>query len=66
MSNSDNSLNPDLLQKWLDKIDKANQNNIFCHCRDCDWEWIDSSLNPKCRCGSANIETIACWQFPDD
>ncbi|TVQ48132.1 MAG: hypothetical protein EA365_01670 [Gloeocapsa sp. DLM2.Bin57] len=66
MSNFSDQLKPEERQKWLNKIAKANQNNIFCHCRDCDWEWVDSDLGNNCRCGSFNIERIACWQFPDD
>ncbi|ELR96952.1 hypothetical protein [Gloeocapsa sp. PCC 73106] len=59
-------LKPDLLKEWLDKIEIANHHNIFCHCRACGWEWIDSNLEAICKCGSSDLETIACWQFPDD
>lgn len=56
-----------LLREWQEKIEIANQNNIFCHCQNCDYEWIDSTLDAICRnCGSKKVEHIACWQFPDD
>jgi Zn finger protein HypA/HybF involved in hydrogenase expression len=53
-------------QEWLSKIETANRNNIFCHCRQCQREWIDSTFEAVCQCGSHNVETISCWQFPDD
>ncbi len=54
----------DELQLWRSKITTANRNNIFCHCRRCDREWVASDREP-CTCGSQDVETIACWQFPD-
>ena len=55
------------IQQWQLKIKTANYNNIFCHCRDCRYEWIDSSFEASCTtCGSTNVEHISCWQFPDD
>ncbi|HEY9830243.1 MAG TPA: hypothetical protein V6D26_06665 [Stenomitos sp.] len=54
------------LQDWKSKIDVANRNNIFCHCRTCGAEWVDSSFDAVCRCGSSKVERISCWQFPDD
>jgi hypothetical protein len=47
MSDFPHQLEPEERQKWLNKIVKANQNNIFCHCRDCDWEWVDSPKRDK-------------------
>ncbi|HBB31408.1 MAG TPA: hypothetical protein DDZ80_07525 [Cyanobacteria bacterium UBA8803] len=55
-----------LMRDWRFKIEVANQNNIFCHCRCCGYEWVDSSLNAACPCGNSDVEHIACWQFPDD
>ncbi|NBD14983.1 MAG: hypothetical protein GVY04_02190 [Cyanobacteria bacterium] len=56
-----------LIQQWQRKIERANQNNIFCHCRDCGQEWVDSQEEVTCsKCGSNNLEQIRCWQFPDD
>ncbi|NBD32176.1 MAG: hypothetical protein GVY17_04190 [Cyanobacteria bacterium] len=58
--------NNDLIQQWQRKIKFANQNNIFCHCRDCGQEWVDSQEEVICgQCGSKNLEQIRCWQFPD-
>ncbi len=51
--------------QWQAAIAEANRHNIFCHCKLCDREWV-TSVNPGgCECGSREIETIACWQFPD-
>ena len=66
MSDFSSQLEPDKLQEWLDKIATANRNNIFCHCRHCGWEWIDSTFEAICQCGSSDVERISCWQFPDD
>ena len=61
------SENDPLIQQWRRKIEVANQNNLFCHCRDCGEEWVDSQEDVTCiQCGSRNIQQIACWQFPDD
>lgn len=58
--------NSDLTQ-WHQGIENANRNNIFCHCRACGHEWADSSFDVTCpKCSSKNIESISCWQFPDD
>ena len=58
-------LEPEELKLWQAKINTANRNNIFCHCRRCGWEWIDSKFDVLCRCGSKDVQTISCWQFPD-
>ncbi len=55
---------PAELQAWWRKIEVANRNNILCHCRRCDREWVASSF-VACSCGSADVEHISCWQFPD-
>ena len=56
-----------LFAQWRSKISIANRNNIFCHCHQCEEEWIDSTFEVKCiKCGSSKVETISCWQFPDD
>jgi hypothetical protein len=54
------------LRQWKSKIDVANHNNIFCHCRTCEAEWVDSCFDAVCSCGSSDVERISCWQFPDD
>ncbi|KOR34161.1 MULTISPECIES: hypothetical protein [Planktothricoides] len=55
------------LEQWRKNLAVANRNNIFCHCRNCEAEWVDSSEDNLCpECGSRNIEHISCWQFPDD
>ena len=59
-------LEPDELHQWRTKIDTANRHNILCHCRCCGWEWIDSTFEAICQCGSSDVERISCWQFPDD
>ncbi|PSO48468.1 MAG: hypothetical protein BRC33_09800 [Cyanobacteria bacterium SW_9_44_58] len=55
-----------LIQQWWRKVELADRNNIFCHCRDCGEEWVDSQKDVACaNCGSNNLEQIRCWQFPD-
>lgn len=54
------------IRSWQSKIQIANNNNIFCYCRTCKAEWVDSSFAAVCNCGSSNVEHISCWQFPDD
>jgi rubrerythrin len=55
------------IRNWQEKIAIANQNNIFCHCRTCSYEWVDSTFEAVCpNCGSKKVERISCWQFPDD
>ena len=66
MSDLPSQLSPDERQEWLDKIEIANRNNIFCHCRRCGQDWIDSTFEATCQCGSSEVERISCWQFPDD
>lgn len=58
-------LSPTELQEWQRCLAEANKNNILCHCRQCDREWV-ASTNETCSCGSTRVEHIACWQFPDD
>ncbi|MDJ0704763.1 MAG: hypothetical protein QNJ46_15885 [Leptolyngbyaceae cyanobacterium MO_188.B28] len=58
-------LTPEELRDWRARLAEANRNNIFCHCRMCDREWI-ASTQVACQCGSQSVEYIACWQFPDD
>lgn len=66
MSETPRVLDDDELHNWQLNIAEANRNNIFCHCRQCGYEWVDSVEEVSCdRCGSKNIEQIACWQFPD-
>ncbi|MBR8835504.1 MAG: hypothetical protein DSM106950_16155 [Stigonema ocellatum SAG 48.90 = DSM 106950] len=60
---------PDYSQvhEWHKAIEEANRNNIFCHCRSCGYEWVDSSRDAICsNCTSIDVEHISCWQFPDD
>lgn len=57
-------LSPQDLADWQHTLAVANYNNVLCHCRDCDREWV-SSAPERCTCGSDRIESIACWQFPD-
>ena len=67
MSESTSRQDTSLTHKWRKKIEVANRNNIFCHCRSCDYEWVDSSVDVVCSsCGSKDVERISCWQFPDD
>jgi len=67
MKNEKSQLNHQTLQEWRNKIEIANQHNIFCHCRDCGYEWVDSGLKTGCtQCQSDRVERISCWQFPDD
>lgn len=56
-----------LLESWRLKIEVANRNNIFCHCRICGYEWVESKDDAICsNCGSKSVQKILCWQFPDD
>ncbi|MBF2078409.1 MAG: hypothetical protein IGR76_07780 [Synechococcales cyanobacterium T60_A2020_003] len=57
---------PAHLPDWWREIDNAHRNNILCHCRECDRQWVDSTFDAACQCGSRNVERISCWQFPDD
>ncbi|BAZ07401.1 hydrogenase maturation nickel metallochaperone HypA [Calothrix sp. NIES-3974] len=69
MSMSDNFpfQNPDQLKQWHQGIENANRNNIFCHCRTCGYEWMDSKFDVPCpQCISKDVESISSWQFPDD
>ncbi|MFB2769163.1 hypothetical protein ACE1AT_07685 [Pelatocladus sp. BLCC-F211] len=53
--------------QWYQDIDNANRNNIFCHCRACGYEWMDSKKEATCvKCGNKDVESISAWQFPDD
>ncbi|WP_318730602.1 hypothetical protein [Roseofilum sp. Guam] len=54
------------IDRWKHKIDVANEHNVFCHCHQCDYEWVSSAQNQPCpECQSDRIERILCWQFPD-
>lgn len=68
MSESKQQKDISLIKNWQNKIEIANQNNIFGHCRSCNYEWVDSSFENKVcpSCSSSNVERISCWQFPDD
>jgi hypothetical protein len=65
MTDPPRQVSPAELHAWQQGIDEANKNNILCHCRQCDREWV-ASTNESCACGSDRVEHIACWQFPDD
>ncbi|BAY89051.1 MULTISPECIES: hypothetical protein [unclassified Tolypothrix] len=55
------------LQQWYQGLKDANRNNIFCHCRACGYEWMDSRFDATCtQCNSQDVESISSWQFPDD
>jgi hypothetical protein len=56
---------PDELKEWFANLEEANRYNVFCHCRRCGREWVDSSFDAVCQCGSKEVERISCWQFPD-
>lgn len=67
MSDQPKHLTSDELAIWRTEISRMNQNNIFCHCRDCNYEWVDSVEGVSCpKCVSHQVESIICWQFPDD
>lgn len=66
MSEESLEQNASILREWQLKIEVANRNTIFCHCRCCGYEWVDSSFDAVCSCGSKDVERISCWQFPDD
>jgi len=59
------SLTPAEKQLWDTTLQAINRNNVFCHCRQCDREWVGSKPD-RCDCGSRDIEWLLCWQFPDD
>lgn len=66
MSDIPRQLNDAELHDWQLRLAEANRHNIFCHCRQCEYEWVDSVDDAVCQsCGSTNVERIACWQFPD-
>ncbi len=64
MSDLPSQLSPEERQEWLSKIQTANRNNIFCHCRRCTRPWIASTFEATSTCGSTDIQRISCWQFP--
>ena len=66
MTNSDSQFTPDELQQWQRAIAEADRHNIWCHCRQCDAEWVASTPVKCFKCGSDRVEHISCWQFPDD
>lgn len=49
MSELKSNKNNSIIFQWQEKIKVANRNNIFCHCRNCDNEWIDSSFDTSCK-----------------
>ncbi|MEM8603673.1 MAG: hypothetical protein AAGF24_07540 [Cyanobacteria bacterium P01_H01_bin.121] len=57
-------LTPAELQQWQAALAEADRHNIFCHCKQCGYEWV-SSQPERCRCGSQAVEYLTCWQFPD-
>lgn len=65
MSEPPRQLTEQELVQWQAAIAEANRNNVFCHCKTCNREWVASSAEVICECGSRDIEAIACWQFPD-
>jgi hypothetical protein len=62
---SETNLTPAELELGRQVISELNQNNLFCHCRECHRDWV-TSFREACSCGSKKVEIIACWQFPDD
>ena len=64
MSEIPHQSTPEELSDWQQRLEEADRHNIFCHCRDCDAEWV-ASKPEACQCGSKNVEHLACWQFPD-
>ncbi|MEM6836745.1 MAG: hypothetical protein AAF609_07795 [Cyanobacteria bacterium P01_C01_bin.120] len=65
MSESSSHFTSEELRQWRFGLTQADDNNVLCHCRRCDREWIGSSHQAQCICGSTRVETISCWQFPD-
>jgi hypothetical protein len=72
-------LTPQELTQWQAALAEADRHNIFCHCHSCGYEWVSSQRIPEhpqitersrsaeCpQCKGSKIESIACWQFPDD
>lgn len=55
---------PEEMAEWRRRLAEASRNNVFCHCKTCDREWVASQVEP-CVCGSKAVEHILCWQFPD-
>lgn len=67
MSDPRQYLTQEELEIWHSEISRISQNNIFCHCQTCQAQWVSSSAAIVClKCGSHRVESIACWQFPDD
>lgn len=67
MTESTSEQDTSVLREWQLKIEVANRNNVFCHCRRCHAEWVDSYFEAVCNsCGGSDVEHISCWQFPDD
>ncbi|MEM8639569.1 MAG: hypothetical protein AAGG51_12250 [Cyanobacteria bacterium P01_G01_bin.54] len=53
-------LSAEELAQWQRRLAEANRNNVFCHCRQCDAEWVASGPEACPRCGSLAVEAIAC------
>jgi hypothetical protein len=51
------------LHAWQQGIDEANKNNILCHCRQCDREWV-ASTNESCSCGAIVWSILPAGSFP--
>jgi hypothetical protein len=66
MSDPPSHFTPEELCQWQAGLQEANRNNIWCHCRQCDREWVASEQEGCPYCGSDRVEHIPCWQFPDD
>lgn len=53
-------LSPTELAEWQRGLAEASRNNVLCHCRQCDQEWVASGPEACGHCGSRNVEAIAC------
>ncbi|MEN9217408.1 MAG: hypothetical protein Q6J33_00210 [Gloeomargarita sp. DG_2_bins_126] len=52
---------------WQQTLEQLNRHNLYCACRQCGYEWVDSQMAVPCpRCGSSQVQILPCWQFPDD
>ncbi len=52
---------------WQKALTQLNRYNLYCACRQCGYEWVDSQTDIACpHCQSKSIQMIPCWQFPDD
>jgi hypothetical protein len=55
MSDTQPQLTPTELYEWQQSLEEANRHNIFCHCQECEREWV-ASKPEACVCGNQSMK----------